>query len=187
MAAIFTVVSSVFLCIDYQTVVSFPLPPAAGELAPGGAGGQKLYGLLPVQHGASLLLHPAVYLFGDLCRAVAAAGALRFGHCRHHRFWTSSLSSAAGHPHPLGPFELLRGGYPLGLDFSSLYGIVTVVRNAIEPKLVGQEIGLHPLATITAMFLGLNLAGFGGMLTAPLAVLLIKHLNEEGIITLYRP
>ena len=43
------------------------------------------------------------------------------------------------------------------------------------------------MATITAMFLGLNLAGFGGMLTAPLAVLLIKHLNEEGIITLYRP
>ena len=88
---------------------------------------------------------------------------------------------------PWALLELLRGGYPLGVGLLILYGIVTVVRNAIEPKLVGQEIGLHPLATITAMFLGLNLAGFGGMLTAPLAVLLIKHLNEEGIITLYRP
>ena len=188
MAAIFTVVSSVFLCIDYQTVVSFlfhQLPeswrPVVLEVknfmvsslfSMGRAYCYiLLFTFLEIFAGLWLLRVPsalviaAIIAFLDILPLIGSGGILI----------------------PWALLELLRGGYPLGVGLLILYGIVTVVRNAIEPKLVGQEIGLHPLATITAMFLGLNLAGFGGMLTAPLAVLLIKHLNEEGIITLYRP
>ena len=44
-----------------------------------------------------------------------------------------------------------------------LYVVIVVIRNILEPRLIGKQIGLHPLATLIAMFLGLKLAGILGM------------------------
>ena len=188
MAAIFTVVSSVFLCIDYQTVVSFLFRHLPESWRPVVLDVKNFMVSSLFSMGRAycyILLFTFLEIFAGLWllrvpSALVIAAIIAF-------LDILPLIGSGGILIPWALLELLRGGYPLGVGLLILYGIVTVVRNAIEPKLVGQEIGLHPLATITAMFLGLNLAGFGGMLTAPLAVLLIKHLNEEGIITLYRP
>lgn len=188
MAAIFTVVSSVFLCIDYQTVVSFLFRQLPESWRPVvldvkdflvssllGMGRAYCYILLCT----FLELFAGLWLLG-VPSALVIAAIIAF-------LDILPLIGSGGILIPWALLELLRGGYPLGIGLLLLYGIVTVVRNAIEPRFVGREIGLHPLATITAMFLGFNLAGFGGMLAAPLVALLIKHLNEEGILTLYRP
>lgn len=71
---------------------------------------------------------------------------------------------------------------PLGLGLLILYGIVATVRFWIEPRIVGGRIGLHPLATLTAMYAGLRLFGFWGFLTAPLLVTLGVHLYRSGMI-----
>ena len=60
-----------------------------------------------------------------------------------------------------------------------LFGIITVVRNILEPRVVGKQIGLHPIATITAMYAGLQIAGFWGLLLGPVGVLLVRFLWEE--------
>jgi len=87
---------------------------------------------------------------------------------------------------PWGIIELLSGRSTLGIGLLALYAVMTVVRNIIEPHIVGDSLGLHPVVTLTAMFLGLRAYGIIGMLSAPVAVLLIKFLNDNKKIRLYR-
>ena len=75
---------------------------------------------------------------------------------------------------------LLAGGDTAGgAGLLCLFGIIAVVRKIVEPRVVGGQIGLHPIATITAMYAGLRIAGFWGLLLAPVTVLLLRHLLRE--------
>ncbi|MEG2174903.1 MAG: AI-2E family transporter, partial [Oscillospiraceae bacterium] len=85
-----------------------------------------------------------------------------------------------------GIYQLIIGNYPMGMGLLILWGVITTVRNIIEPRIVGDQLGLHPVATLTAMFLGLRLAGFPGLLAAPVLTLLLRYLNSTGRIQLYR-
>ena len=63
-----------------------------------------------------------------------------------------------------------------GVGLILLFALIEVLRNILEPRIVGNQIGLHPIVTITAMYAGLKIAGFWGMLAAPVAVLLGRYL-----------
>ncbi|MEG1448156.1 MAG: sporulation integral membrane protein YtvI [Oscillospiraceae bacterium] len=67
-----------------------------------------------------------------------------------------------------------------------LYLLVTAIRNIVEPKIIGNQIGLHPLVTIIAMYSGLVLFGFVGMFIMPIVVLVVIYLNSKGMINLYK-
>lgn len=67
----------------------------------------------------------------------------------------------------------------LGVGLIITYIIITVIRQIIEPKIVGSYIGLHPLATMVAMFAGLRLFGLMGMLLLPFLVLTVKNLYNK--------
>lgn len=64
------------------------------------------------------------------------------------------------------------------------YLVITVVRNIIEPKLVGKQVGLHPALTLAGMLLGLWFAGFIGMPGVLFLLAFIKKLNDKGMIHL---
>lgn len=79
------------------------------------------------------------------------------------------------------------GGNPVvGIGMLVLWGVIIVVRQVLEPKIVGSSIGLHPLITIIALFIGLQTMGGLGLLMGPLYVLTCKKMNESGIIGLYK-
>lgn len=69
---------------------------------------------------------------------------------------------------PWGIFEIIIGNVSTGIMIIVLYLIITFVRNIIEPKIVGGNLGLHPLATLFSMLLGLELFGILGMFGLPL-------------------
>lgn len=69
---------------------------------------------------------------------------------------------------PWGIFEFVVGNIPLGIELIILYIVITVVRNIVEPKIVGGELDLHPLATLFAMMVGLSLFGILGLFGFPL-------------------
>ena len=59
-----------------------------------------------------------------------------------------------------------------------IYAVVSLVRSVLEPRLVGKKLGLDPLITLTAMYMGYRLWGILGMLASPLlAVTLVQMLN----------
>ena len=62
----------------------------------------------------------------------------------------------------------LQGDTPRSIGILGLYGVITLTRSVLEPKLVGKELGLDPLATLFALYAGFKLWGIGGMILAPL-------------------
>lgn len=85
---------------------------------------------------------------------------------------------------PWGLYELLViKNTPLGLGLLLLYALVSAVRFFLEPKIVGGRIGLHPLATVTAMYAGLCAAGVAGLFLAPLFTTLAVHLLRQGFFS----
>ena len=87
---------------------------------------------------------------------------------------------------PWAIVELILNNYRIGGGLLILYVTVTVVRNIVEPRIVGHQIGLHPIITITAMYAGLRLFGFAGFLVAPIIAILVKYLNDTGKIHLFK-
>ena len=86
---------------------------------------------------------------------------------------------------PWAILSLLGGELTRGLSLLVLYLIITVIRNIIEPKIVGKQIGLHPVLTLMSMYVGTNLFGVVGLFGLPILLSLLRYLNEEGTISLY--
>ncbi len=73
-----------------------------------------------------------------------------------------------------------------GVGLLILYGIITVIRNFIEPKIVGDQLGLDPVVSIIAIYLGFIWFGVFGMIFMPIAVQIANLLHQKGLITLYK-
>ena len=75
---------------------------------------------------------------------------------------------------PWGLLSLADGRLRFGIGLLILYGVITVLRQLAEPRLVGENLGLHPLAALLAVFLGFWFFGGLGMLLAPPALVMIR-------------
>lgn len=82
---------------------------------------------------------------------------------------------------PWAIYEFLTGDIRRGISLLILYIVVLVIRQMIEPKILGQQIGLHPLVTLMTMYLGMQLFNFFGLILGPIVVLLFKNIIS-GII-----
>lgn len=80
---------------------------------------------------------------------------------------------------PWSGAAFLTGDYRLGIGLLVIYGFATVVRQFIEPKIVGDFIGTHPVIALVGVYLGLRLFGIGGMIAAPIILYLIRALRTE--------
>ena len=74
----------------------------------------------------------------------------------------------------------------LALKLFVLYLVITIIRNIIEPKIVGSQLGLHPVVTLASMFAGVQLAGVVGLFGFPIGLSLMKHLNDTGTIEIFK-
>lgn len=79
---------------------------------------------------------------------------------------------------PWGAFCLLTGDVYHGVGLLIVYAVITVVRQVIEPKVVGKYIGLPPLASLASMYIGLKLFGFWGLFLLPLGTTLLFRLRK---------
>ncbi|EQJ23470.1 AI-2E family transporter [Clostridioides difficile] len=82
--------------------------------------------------------------------------------------------------------SLINGNINLAIGLLILYIIITVVRQILEPKVVGHQIGLYPLITLMCMFVGAQLFGIAGLFGFPIAATIIKNLHDNGIITAFK-
>lgn len=82
---------------------------------------------------------------------------------------------------PWAAVLLFRGDHYTGIGLLIVFGVIWIVRQIIEPKIVGESIGLPPLATLMAMYLGYRFLGFGGLFLLPLLLLLLKNLYDIGL------
>ena len=67
---------------------------------------------------------------------------------------------------PWAVFKLLSGDIRYAVGLVILYLVTQLVRRIIEPKLVGDSIGMNPLATLIFMYIGYRVGGVLGMILA---------------------
>lgn len=86
---------------------------------------------------------------------------------------------------PWTAYSLIVGNYSMALGLGIIYATITVIRQIIEPKLVAGQLGLPPFITVAAIFIGLKIFGVLGMFIAPMIIIMLKLLNDEGILHLW--
>ncbi len=87
---------------------------------------------------------------------------------------------------PWAGIYLLIGNTPAAIGLLILYGIVTLTRNLLQPRIVSRKIGLPPLITLAAMYLGWRLSGFGGLITVPIIATVLLELQRQGHLYIFK-
>lgn len=80
---------------------------------------------------------------------------------------------------PWAGYLALTGQYSQSAGLMVLYGIITVIQNVIGPRILSKQIDMHPLAAIMAIFAGIKLLGWIGILLGPAIVLIATVILEE--------
>ncbi len=80
---------------------------------------------------------------------------------------------------------LILGNYKLAIGLMVIYVIISVIRQYIEPKIVGDSLGVHPIITLAGLYFGLKLFGVFGMFVVPITVMTLKAFNDSGQIKLW--
>ncbi len=87
---------------------------------------------------------------------------------------------------PWATISILSGAVGRGIGLFVLWAAVSIIRNIIEPKIVGDNVGLHPLVALIAMISGTYIFGPLGLLGFPVTLALIQSLNDAGVIHVYK-
>ena len=74
---------------------------------------------------------------------------------------------------PYSIFSFATGNSALGFGLIILYGVGSVIRQLLEPKIVGKNLGVHPLLSLLMLYVGYTVFGIGGLILVPLLVALV--------------
>lgn len=80
---------------------------------------------------------------------------------------------------PLAIIQLIFGNFVQAAAYLSLYIICSVVREYLEPKLIGKSLGIPSILILVSVYVGIRLFGITGVITGPVAYLLIKEICME--------
>ncbi len=80
---------------------------------------------------------------------------------------------------PMALWQLLSGHYVRMAVCILLYIFCIVIREFLEPKLIGNRMGIAPVLMLLAIYMGIRLFGVGGIIKGPLALIVIYELNKS--------
>lgn len=82
-------------------------------------------------------------------------------------------------------WHVFTGNMTLAFGLAILYVLGILIRQIMEPKIVGSQIGLHPLVTLLAMYIGLEFFGVIGMFIGPISIIIVKNMQDAGVLKLW--
>jgi sporulation integral membrane protein YtvI len=82
-------------------------------------------------------------------------------------------------------WQVFTGNMTLAFGLAVLYVLGILIRQIMEPKIVGSQIGLHPLVTLMSMYVGLKFFGVLGMFIGPISLIIVKNLQDAGALRLW--
>jgi len=77
---------------------------------------------------------------------------------------------------PWAVYQLLVGELFIGVSLIILWGLILVIRQIIEPKIIGTQIGVNPLLTLMGIYVGFKLLGAAGLILGPITVVILKSI-----------
>ena len=82
-------------------------------------------------------------------------------------------------------WQLITGNITLAFGLTIIYILGILIRQILEPKIVGSQIGLPPLVTLIAMYIGLEFFGILGMFIGPITIIIVKNLQDAKVFKLW--
>ena len=80
---------------------------------------------------------------------------------------------------PWTVITFIQGEVLQGVGMAILYVAVIIVRQIMEPRIVGRQVGLPPLVTLACMFVGTSLFGGVGLFGLPILAAILTNLNDD--------
>ncbi len=77
---------------------------------------------------------------------------------------------------PWGIIMLLMGNYYYGVMLFIIFLVCYLARECIEPKILGNKIGIHPIESLVSLYVGYQLFGLVGFILGPIGYILIKEM-----------
>ena len=172
-----TVLSAVYFCIDYEKIRAFLrlrlskwhwdlVKRVSGVMKHTAVQFVKSYFLIffitfaGLFFGFVLLKEPYAFLFALMTAAVDGLPIVGMGVVLF----------------PLAVYHFMLGDVGYGIGICVIYLVLTVLRQVLEPKILGAGMGIHPLVMLMAMYCGWQVIGIGGMLLAPFVAVTVKNL-----------
>ena len=87
---------------------------------------------------------------------------------------------------PFSVITMLSARVGKGIGLLIVYLVVVIVRQIIEPKIVGRHVGLSPILTLITMYIGTELFGGIGLFGLPILTAIIIEMNNNGTIHLFK-
>ncbi len=167
-----TVIATVYLVLDFDTVINL-LPIAIRCRLPSAK-----------QFLGKYLRAYLLILFLTFCELFVGFTVLRVDYAFLLAFLIAivDILPIFGVGTVLLPWSILLffgKNFALGFGLLILWCAVTVVRQIIEPRIVGGTFGIHPILTLLGMYVGFRLFGIVGMLLSPAALLLLRSALKE--------
>ena len=80
---------------------------------------------------------------------------------------------------PWAIIKMLGGNYYAAAILITVFAIAAFLREVLEPKLFGKELGLKPLYILISVYVGAELLGLAGVLLGPVGLTILKAAEEE--------
>lgn len=84
---------------------------------------------------------------------------------------------------PWAVFVLVKGQTGLALGLVALFIVITIFRRIIEPKILGDSIGIGALPTLVGLYIGFKLAGVVGLFLGPILIMIYKEMRKVGLLS----
>lgn len=80
---------------------------------------------------------------------------------------------------PWSIYELIFGSRAYGIGLAVLFVVYQIIRQVIEPKIIGKSLGIHPLLSLVLLFVGYSVLGVLGLFLAPMLGAVISILFDK--------
>jgi sporulation integral membrane protein YtvI len=81
---------------------------------------------------------------------------------------------------PWALYNIFAGDVRQAVGLFALYGVITITRQALEPKVLGEQIGIHPLLSLMSVFVGYKVFGVAGILIGPVIAMVAVSMRNTG-------
>lgn len=184
---IFAVLASIFFSTDYQNVASFLAKLFPKHLRPK-LFETKGYTVQTVCKYLRAYFILMVITFAELTIGLFIIGA-------SNPIGISAITAICDALPVLGvgfvllPWAILafaQGNLSFAISLLILYLVIGLIRNFLEPKILGKQLGLHPLATLLAIYVGMKTIGLLGMILFPITLQIVISLIRSGSVEIKR-
>ena len=78
---------------------------------------------------------------------------------------------------------LLAGNTSQAISLAILFALVVIIKHSLEPKILGENIGISPLSVLISLYVGYELAGVYGIILGPFVLITYKALQKVRAFT----